>query len=208
MSTQYRRGLRVALLILIAALAGCASTSLDNTWRDPQYAGGPLHKILVVGVSNQSASRRIFEDTFSQELIQRGTQAIPGYTLIPQDGQIPEDVLQKAVKESGVDGVLITRMVGKDRDVTVAPAGPMPPPMWGMRPYYYGFYSGAWVGYYDPGMVMTTDYIVAETTLFRADSPESIWSATTSTLQPTDVRKSSEGFASVMIAALKKAGMI
>ena len=37
----------------------------------------------------------------------------PSVALLPQDGQIAEDDLQKAVEQAGVNGVLITRMVGR-----------------------------------------------------------------------------------------------
>jgi hypothetical protein len=197
------------LAILLSVLSGCATTDLTNSWKDPQYAGGPIRKVLVLGISNQASVRRIFEETFAQALTQQGVQAVPGYTLIPEDGKIPEDVLKKAVAQAGADGVLITRMVGRKTDVSVTPAPvAMAPAAYGMRRQYYGYYAGAWNGYYEPASVQTTDYVFAETTLFRADSPEPVWSGTTQTLASDDVRKSTEGFVKVMIAALKKEGLI
>jgi hypothetical protein len=195
---------------LVVVLSACASTSLDNTWKDPHYSGGPLSKVLVVGVSTQASVRRTFEDTFAQALTQQGVQAVASYTLIPEDGQIAEDALKKATEQAGADGVLITRMVGRTTDVTAWPEpAPMPPAGFGMRRGYYGYYSGAWVGYYEPvTTVQTTDYVIAETTLFRTDAPEPVWSATSRTVEPRDVRKATEGFAKVMIAQLRKEGLI
>jgi hypothetical protein len=199
--------IRFSLAALAIGLSACASTTLDNSWKDPHYSGGPLSKILVVGISSQASVRRAFEDTFAQSLTQSGVQAVPSYTLIPQDGRIAEDVLQKAVGEAGANGVLIARMVGRETELTVTTA-PMAPPIYGMRRSYYGYYSGAWAGYYEPATVQQFDYIVTETTLFRADAPEPIWSGTARTLEPKDVRKATEGFAKVMIDALKKEGLI
>lgn len=56
--------------------------------------------------------------------------------------------------------------------------------------------------------MQTTEYVDAETTLFRADAPEPVWSGTTRTLKPGDVRKATEDFAKVMIAEMKKEGLI
>ncbi len=194
---------------LIAVLSACASTSLDNTWKDPQYSGGPVSKVLVVGVSTQASVRRAFEETFAQALTEEGVQAVPSYTLIPEDGRIPEEALKKATEQAGVDGVLITRMVGRTTDVSVYPSSaPMPPPGFGMRRGYYGYYTGAWVGYYEPTTVQTTNYVIAETTLFRKDAPEPVWSATSRTVEPRDVRKATEGFAKIMIDELRKQGLI
>jgi len=201
--------LRSALLffvpVLVAVLSACASTSIENSWKDPQYSGGPISKVLVVGISTQASVRRAFEDTFGQALTQQGVQAVASYTLIPQDGQIPEETLQKAAVQAGVDGVLITRLVARKTDVYVS--GSLPPPAFGMGRGYYGYYTGAWVGYYEP-TVQTTDYVLAETTLFRTGAPEPVWSATSRSLELADVRKATEGFAKAMIAALKKEGLI
>jgi hypothetical protein len=201
---------RLLVPALIVVLSACASTTLDNSWKDPLYSGGPVSKVLVVGISNQASVRRDFEDTFAQALTQQGVQAVSSYTLIPQDGQIAQDVLQKAVEKAGANGVLITRMVGRKTDISVTPApmAPMAPPIYGMRRNYYGYYAGAWNGYYEPATVQQYDYIVTETTLFRADAPEPVWSGTARTLEPRDVRKATEGFAKVMIDALRKENLI
>lgn len=199
--------LRYFLVVLVSTLSACASTTLDNSWKDPQYGGGPVRKVLVAGISNQSGVRRTFEETFARALTQAGVPAVASYTWIPADGQIAEDVLKKAVEQAGADGVLITRMVGRETDISITPS-PMPPPVYGMRPYYYGYYTGAWIGYYEPATVRQYNYIVTETTLFRADAPEPVWSGTARTLEPRDVRKATEGFAKIMIAALRKEGLI
>jgi hypothetical protein len=203
------RVFRLFVAAMVAALSACASTSLDNTWKDPQYTAGPVSRILVVGISTQASVRRAFEETFAQALTEQGVQAVASYTLIPEDGKIPEDALKKAAEQAGADGVLITRMVGRTTNISVSPSpAPLPPPGFGMRRGYYGYYTGAWVGYYEPTTVQTTNYVIAETTLFRKDAPEPVWSATSRTVEPRDVRKATEGFAKVMIARLRKEGLI
>jgi hypothetical protein len=195
----------LACLAALVVLAACATTELTNSWRDPKYSGGPIKSIMVVGISNQASVRRAFEDTFARDLTAAGVNAIPSYTLVPADGPMTEDTLKEAVKKSGVEGVLITRMVDKQTEISVTPAAPS---YYGMGPWYYGAYSGAWVGYYEPASVQQFNYIVCETTLFHASSPEPVWSGTTRTLEPYDVAKSTEGFAKVMIPALRKATVI
>lgn len=196
----------IGKLALLAALGACATTEVTNTWKDPQGSGATLRKVVIVGVSNQASVRRAFEDTFAQSLTDVGVQGVPSYTLIPKDGQIAEDALQKAIQDAGADGVLITRMVSRESDLVVTPS-PMPPPLYGRRPYYYGYYSSAWTGYYEPSSVQQFKYIVAETTLFRAAAAEPAWSATTRTQEPEDVAKATAGFAKAVIPAMKKDGL-
>jgi hypothetical protein len=200
--------LRFVIPALFALLSACASTTLDNAWRNPQYTGGPVSKVLVAGISNQASVRRTFEDTFAEILRAGGVEAIPSHTVVPEDGQMSEDKLRAAVEQSGADAVLITRMVERQTEITVMPAAPMPPPAGVRLRGYYGYYSGAWVGYYEPATVQQYDYIVAETTLFVGDNPQPVWSGTTRTIESKDIRGATEGFAKPVIGALKKEGLI
>jgi hypothetical protein len=193
--------------VLLAALCGCATTELTNTWKDPQYRGGPVKKIVVVGISNQASVRRTFEDEFAKILKTNGIEAVPSHTAVPEDGQMAEDRLRAAVEQSGADGVLITRMVERRTESTITPAAAVAPPV-GTRRSYYGYYSGAWIGYYEPATVQHYNYIVAETTLFVAANPQPVWSGTTRTMESKDIRAATEGFAKPVIAALKKEGLI
>jgi hypothetical protein len=202
-----RSALRFVFLAWVAVISACASTWLDSSWKNPQYSGGPVSKILVVGISTQASVRRTFEETFAQALALQGVQAVASYTLIPEDGKIPEETLQKAAEQVGANGVLITRMVGRKSDVFVS-GSPMPPLAVSENRGNYSHYSGAWIGSYEPPTVQTTEYVIAETTLFRTGAPEPVWSATSRTLEPGDVRKATEGFAKALIAALRKEGLI
>ena len=200
--------LRIPLVTtaFLAALCSCATSELTNTWKDPKYSGGPAKKIMVVGISNQASVRRTFEDTFADILKAKGVDAVPSHTLVPEDGQMTEDKLRAAVKQSGADGVLITRMVEKQTDTQVS----APPPPIGAyrRTSYSGYYSSAWAGYYEPVTVQEFHYVVTETTLFVAEHPEPVWSGTTRTMESNDIRAATEGFAKPMIAAMRKEGLI
>jgi hypothetical protein len=48
---------RFALLSVVGLLlSGCASTTLQSAWFDSSYQGGPLKRILVVGVTGSSVA--------------------------------------------------------------------------------------------------------------------------------------------------------
>lgn len=195
-----------AVLLLLPA---CATTELASKWKNQEYSGEPPSKVLIVGVADHAGVRRIFEDTLAQALTRRGVEAVVSYKLVPTRGKISEDDLTKAVEQTGVNGVLITRLVSRETEVLYAPASTgMPPPAYGMRRRYYGYYDAAWTGHYEPGPEQTVEYVTAETSLFKPDVPEPIWSGTTRSRRTGDVRKATENFAEVMIAAMKKDGVI
>jgi len=193
------------LLILVAlALAGCASTSLTDQWKSAQFAGPPLKKLMVVGVSTQPGPRRIFEDEFSAALKAAGVDAVASYTKITQDGQADQAVLEQAVRDLGAEGVLVTRLVKTEQKTQVTPGYYRPVPAVG----FYGWYSSAWVGYYEPPAVYQYDVVTAETSVYHIGKGELVWSGITETFAPQDVRKETQGFAKIIIGALKKQGVI
>jgi hypothetical protein len=198
---QIYHGVLCAITLLLAA---CASTSLTNSWRDPAYTGPALKKIMVMGVSTQPSVRRVFEDEFVAELKVAGVGAVASYKLIPQDGKADEATLQRAVHEAGADGALITRLVRIEMKTQVTSGFYQSGPAMG----FYGWYSSAWVGYYEPPMVYQYDVVTAETSLYDINAQRLLWSGTTETFAPTNVKKETKEFATVIIDALKQQRLI
>ena len=131
-----------AICLVPALITSCASTELINSWRDPNYTE-PVTSLVVLGVSKQASVRRVFEDEFAAQLRARGIRAIPSYTLFADDGPVDEERLRAAIESANTDGVIITRLVNVQNKTTVTSTSMA-------RPYYYGYYSRAWVGYYEP----------------------------------------------------------
>lgn len=192
----------LASLVAGLVLAGCASTSLQSAWYDTSYAGGPLRKILVVGVGASLADRRVFEDIFAQQLSAAGTQGIPGYQFLPDDARQYEPMWNQGVAASGCDGLLLVRVLGVDTKTQVSTT--MVP-----GPIYFGPYGRVW----GPQMVAVpevTQYDVAnvETNLFDVKTKRVVWAGTTQTFNPTTVAKETPGFAKLIIGQLAARGLI
>src|SRR5215475_8176370 len=69
----------------VVFLASCASTTLQSTWMDPSFTGGPFKKVFVMGLAPNETSRRVFEDIMVARLQAAGVQAVPAYQFIPED---------------------------------------------------------------------------------------------------------------------------
>ena len=110
---------RLASLAMAMLLAGCASTSIVDSWSDPSYQGGPFKRIVVLGVTKNAVARRTFEDIFASRLRATGIEAMPGYQYLPQDGPVDESELNAAVRASGADGLLMVRLLRVDRQTRV-----------------------------------------------------------------------------------------
>ncbi len=153
-------------------------------------------------------ARRQFEDAFSYQLSVRGVTAISSYTLIPVDGQVPNDKLEAAIRTAGADAVLATRFLGTNTQVSYTSGyvyGPVGPAYYGG---FYGFYGSAWGYDYVPPMATSTTVVTLETDVFDAAKLEMVWSGTTQTTNPGTIGQAMQGFAKTVIDSMSQRGIV
>jgi hypothetical protein len=105
--------------VLCSMLAGGAAANvpgLADRWEDTQAAHPGLGKVLVVGLVHDPKARRGFEDRFVTLLRARGTEAITGYSIVPdlQAERNPAVVL-KALFDRQVEAVITVRLKPVDK---------------------------------------------------------------------------------------------
>ena len=213
MTQPSRFSMRRAALILGAALLGaCAAPTVLNTqWANPQFAGKPpLRSVLVMGITKDPTNRRIFEDQMVAQLQTRGVQAVPSYRFAPDAGAVEQVKLEQAVKEAGVAGVLLTRVVNVTEQVNVTPGMVMGPPMGYGFGGFYGYYGGMWAtSYYMPPTVYTTQHVAADTRLFDTAGYTLLWSAsTTTTPSGGSLESMLQQFSQLIVGAMAKDGLV
>jgi hypothetical protein len=194
-----RQAARVLLAVLATLVAACASTSLRDSWTDPDFRGGPFRKIIVVGATDSPGNRRVFEDIFAERLAATGVGAIRSYTLLPQSGLIPEGEFEAAARGSGADGLLMVRLRRVD---TITRVTTTTVPV--TRTSMWGFYRG-WVSVPE---VRQDDLATVETNLFDVRTDRLVWTGITETFNPRSVTAEAPGFADVIITALTANGLL
>ena len=200
-----RRRLLGAIVLGAIALgvAGCATTTIRDSWSDPSFAGGPFRRIFVLGVfRDEGGERRTFEDIMSERLRATGTDAVPAWQFLPDGGRVPEAVLDAAVARSGADALLMTRLRGvrTQTDVTTTMR---PGAGWGG----FGWYSG-YTAWFPVQEVRQFDIATVESSLFDVKTRKLVWTAVTETIAPTSVRQETPGYADVVIRALAERGLV
>ena len=184
---------RIAAGSAVVVLASCAaSTQLMHSWADPAAAGHQFKKIVVVGATPQSATRRTYEDAFTQELAARGVQAIPSYQLVGE-GQVDKDAASQKIRDAGCDGILVTRLVDKSTEQTYYP--PTYSAVAAPAPYYggwYGYYNMGYTYMSSPGYVTTDQVYKIESNLYDINGDKLVWSGLTETTLSSDTAPSSE----------------
>lgn len=212
--TVITRGM-LAVLAGVLYLAGCSSTSLVGSWTDPQFQGPPIRKILVMGVSEEGRTRRIFEDEFARQLKARGIEAVPSYTLIPQNGKVPEETVTDAVRKSGAEAILMTRVVEATTETAVMPGytrTTVTPALGhrsslGFHPNFYGHYSSVWTTYRPPTV---TEFRVwtLETDLWSVSREQQIWSGVTRSTEGSNINRDIDDLVRVITDALADGKLI
>ncbi len=170
--------LLLTALLLISSCA--ASTELTSVWKDPSYQDHP-RKVMVIGMLQVPANKRTFEDEMVRRFRERGTDAVPSYSLLPEQPAPNRESIERVMREQGADAVIITRPVDKKTVTSYVPPPPPPPsPMYGARPSYYG---SQWQSYYtyNQGGVRQDEYAVAQTNLYDLRSKRLVWTAASET---------------------------
>lgn len=190
------KSLRFALFALPLALAACSTVSVSNQWKDPAWAGPPASSMLVLGITKSDTMRRVFEDTFSQQLQAAGIKATQSYTQIPAGGGSTQ--IGDVVKSSGADALLTTRVERIEQRTTVTPSGPG-------YGGFYGWYGAAWASTPD---VHQYDVVTLETTVWDAKTQKVIWTVTTQGVGTNNISKAVQDLAATLIPKLKSDGII
>ena len=183
-SRPYRRLLASGVSLAVLAGMACGTTTrLSNVWRSESYSGGPMHKILVVGIAQTATGRRSFEDRFVEALASQQVDAVQSYRLLPSDERLSEATLKEAIRGHGFDGVIATRLIEVDEETTYVPPSTRVAPRPGVGGLY-GYYGTSWDVVHTPGYTVTTTIVRLETHLYDAEQAELVWSAQSDTFDP------------------------
>jgi hypothetical protein len=166
------------LSVVMLFMTGCATTQIKSVWKDPSYLARP-QKVVVIAVLKEPIYRRIVEEEFVLQFKLHGVDAIASYTSLPDKQQEDQAVIEKVVKQTGADSVLVTRMVSKRSVRVYYPAEVT------YRPHYYRrwpeYYRYGYDAFTRPGYSTKYDYALMETNLYDVSMDHLVWAATTET---------------------------
>jgi hypothetical protein len=177
MMRTVRSSVSIGLFIAVIVTA-CSMTNITSAWKDPSYQRQP-RKIMVIAVAKKPITKRVFEDEFVRQIKARGTDAVAGYTVMPDEKQGDHSAIDAKMKEQGADAVLISRLASKKTVHTYVPGSvAYPPAYYGNWRDYYGYGTQA---VYTPGYTAEDEYALMETNLYDAGNDKLIWSASSET---------------------------
>jgi len=195
----------ILLLLLLNLLPGCASVSLVNTLRDRGVPAKQYKKLLVVGIASKLQMRQVFEEIFSAEVMKKGIAAIPSYTITGVTEQLSRASLEDAVKKTGADGVITTRVVGTKKDTEVH-AGFIMTDRGVTNVYGVPITFASFVG--QPVEVTLSTEAAIETNLFDSATGRLVWSGTSSVVNPEGIVTITGELADKVMKAMSRDGLL
>ena len=192
-------------LLIMTAVTGCSSISLNSTWKDTGIPAKQYRKILVVGVEDKLLLRQVFEEVFAAEVSKKGAIGVASYTITGVKDKPSRASLEEAVKKSGADGVITARRVSLKENKDVRS---------GFIMTEHGFtdFYGAPVTFatfmHQPVEITTSTKMSIETNLFDAGTGLMVWSGTSSAVNPEGIITASKDLADSVIKAMTRDGLL
>jgi hypothetical protein len=208
--------LPLQLLAAVAALglAGCATSSLKQTWKSPTFQGAPVKKVAVIAVVDRGLLRQGFENRFVRDLRAQAQETISTFDLLG----LPEIKADKAaaatrLRSAGADAVLVVRLVDQvnyDRQVR-ATSEHWVPTITGFGSNF-GWYDCYDVAFMDMGTVWSSDRkkIYLDSGLHDLATGKLLWSGLTVTTlgDSTDGLVAADNLIAKIVAAMRKDGLV
>ncbi|HKX42156.1 MAG TPA: hypothetical protein VJO99_13430 [Burkholderiaceae bacterium] len=197
---------RLAAVLALAALAGCASTTLDAQWRDPQVPGSYLRgaKVLVTCEAADVTLKRICEDQLVAELTARGATTVITDVSADAGGMrpaVPDAQYLPAARSSGAKAVV---------SMSVGVSSQAVNPGWsiGVGGFGFGRHSAGGVGVSAPlgGGGVTAGYS-ASSRVTDVASGRLMWSARATTPPSSDLNAQLADLSKTVVDAAQKAGL-
>jgi len=201
----------IAVLLTVSGMGNCKSTKPVASVKNPAYTGQHFKRVLVIGMSDNPATRSDFEDAMANALKREGVHAIPGHNILlrPKSAAMIPDYLKEQIKEHNIDAVITSRLVGVKTDVTYIPGQAYSVPY----PYYnsfYGYYGAIYPRVYAPDYLREDKTVRVETNLYGTSTPEGelVWSGISETFNPNPkkVDKAISAVVQVVVQELEKEG--
>lgn len=193
-----------AALMLVA----CADkTEVQSVWKD-ETGAGKVNKVFVLAVFKDPVVRRTVEYGVVGLLNGESLRAIPTLDSFPNIDDIDKVLVHKMMKEYGIDGVLVARLVDRNLEKTYVSG----------TSYYDGFYGnryvGGWHNYYGggynvfrtPGYVIENYISTVETAVFDIATDKILWSTVTTTKE-NDVSEAIKSYLKTIDTSLHDSGL-
>ncbi len=195
-------------ITLVLSFSACArKAKVIQSWVDPTRTEYAANDILVLGVSRSEVSLKLWENVFVDQFINMGVRAKASHKVI---GNVPEPdrkIIEAAIKKATASSVLITHIVSSKSE-TYTHRGTIHSRAGGAYEDLHGYYGHTFRTVYTPPSDITHTVVRLESNLYDAATASLVWSAQSEVFNPNLLRTDYDRIAGVLIADMKKNGVV
>ena len=204
-------GAWAAVALLVAGVAACnkspSSTTIQGTWKNPEYDGPALSKLFVVGVARKQANRELYETAMAEAVRQQGAEAEASFVAVGNSKRLTKSQGRAAIEAGNFDGIIFTHVLSvEDRleyqegKTTYAPTSNVD--------LYMMDYDQRYETINEPGYYETKTTYNIETIVYEAATGKKLWWAVSETVQPESIDQSIRELADATAKRMKDEGVI
>jgi hypothetical protein len=197
MHCQQRLSAAIAAIAAFLLFTACTpSTTVEQSWTAPTASvQGPIQRAVTLFVSDGVVIRRAAEDEMAGELIKRGIQATPGYSILGDVRMSDLNAVKGKLKSMGYDGVVVMRIVDREQELEYMPS---------TFDMYWGY---AYPGFYGNGYAYTAEIYRIETSVYSLKTGQLVYSGLTRTWDPDSAAELIDSTSKVIAGELTKRGL-
>jgi hypothetical protein len=193
----------ISLIVVVLVgmqLNAYASTILSQTWVDESFNGKTVSNVLVIGIAYEESNRRLFENTFVQQLKAIGVAAVSSADIIPLPAnlKLEKETILKAVNKFNNDAVLITHIAGIDGSTAYQSA------VFAGGEGYYEHYRHTYDRVIVPSRATSHKKISLKTNLYDVESEKLIWFGQSQSRKPDLVTQLIDEVIKVAVKEMQK----
>ncbi len=194
------------LLLIVLLSLNCSTSDLVDSWKNPEIDSYEATKVLIVGMTSNSAARMAFEDQVTKEYALREIEAVPSYRYFDHEKKSEEDLLtiENKLLADGFDTILFSKIVGSESKERLSDSYKDVDKTY--RKFRDDYYTNQDI-YYNPKYYEQYTIYHAETSLYcicTTKERELIWKGFIDIIDPTDIKETVDDFVKLMIFILEE----
>jgi hypothetical protein len=201
---------RIIALFLFIVLSSCSSSKFVNQWKSPDFIDYEANKVLVIGITADKSTRKMYEQLLVNSFIKNNVNAVKSIDFFEQSfseakkTQEQLNEIEGQLIEAGFDTVLFSLVTGSESKVTpVQSFNDMNKFVGGFGDYYYNnqhvFYKEYNRDSYKIYHTETALYCVCP-----GKNRELIWQGSIDIVDPQKLERSVSDYVKVLTNELKE----
>ena len=201
-----RRILLAAVMMALVAGAAVQAAKFKSTWKAPDVdrLGFAGKKIAAVVISDDQDLQVSTEEELARQLTALGVQGVPSYRVAPREILKEKGAARGFFERSGVQGLVVLRVVSADREVTYTPD------VWVSSMYAdpWSYYAYGWSSSII-GVSRREDLVVTvETLVYDLTALKLVWAGVSEKTNPKGAQKLVKELVGNVLSEMRKEGLV